>query len=148
MSSPIGTTHAARAVIAPSGLVNGCSSCARRQDIPIEHSEIPQRCSGTLLAPIRYNEHVPREKAMNIPATGIKLTYDDFLRFPDDGKRHELIGREDGCSGRYRVRRAQQAARRERRRVDLASVSRLCALTEGSPRDKIAATSVKIDVDG
>jgi Uma2 family endonuclease len=23
--------------------------------------------------------------------TGVKLTYDDFLRFPDDGKRHELI---------------------------------------------------------
>jgi Uma2 family endonuclease len=22
---------------------------------------------------------------------GVKLTYDDFLRFPDDGKRHELI---------------------------------------------------------
>ena len=26
------------------------------------------------------------------PATvGVKLTYDDFLLFPDDGKRHELI---------------------------------------------------------
>jgi hypothetical protein len=22
---------------------------------------------------------------------GVKLTYDDFLLFPDDGKRHELI---------------------------------------------------------
>ena len=22
---------------------------------------------------------------------GVKLTYDDFARFPDDGKRHELI---------------------------------------------------------
>ena len=22
---------------------------------------------------------------------GVKLTYDDYLRFPDDGKRHELI---------------------------------------------------------
>jgi len=28
---------------------------------------------------------------MNIATAGIKLTYDDFLRFPDDGKRHELI---------------------------------------------------------
>ena len=44
-----------------------------------------------LLASIRYNERVPREKAMNIATTGIKLTYDDVLRFPDDGKRHELI---------------------------------------------------------
>lgn len=25
------------------------------------------------------------------PAAGMKLTYDDFLLFPDDGKRHELI---------------------------------------------------------
>jgi len=25
------------------------------------------------------------------PASGVKLTYDDFLLFPDDGKRHELI---------------------------------------------------------
>jgi hypothetical protein len=23
--------------------------------------------------------------------SGVKLTYDDFLLFPDDGKRHELI---------------------------------------------------------
>ena len=25
------------------------------------------------------------------PTSGVKLTYDDFLLFPDDGKRHELI---------------------------------------------------------
>ena len=25
------------------------------------------------------------------PAAGVKLTYDDFLLFPDDGQRHELI---------------------------------------------------------
>lgn len=25
------------------------------------------------------------------PAAGVKLTYDDFLLFPDDGKRHEII---------------------------------------------------------
>ena len=24
-------------------------------------------------------------------SSGVKLTYDDFLLFPDDGKRHELI---------------------------------------------------------
>jgi hypothetical protein len=25
------------------------------------------------------------------PTPGVKLTYDDFLLFPDDGQRHELI---------------------------------------------------------
>src|SRR3954471_2066101 len=29
--------------------------------------------------------------AVNPPAARVKLTYDDFLLFPDDGKRHELI---------------------------------------------------------
>jgi Uma2 family endonuclease len=28
------------------------------------------------------------------PSRAVKLTYDDFVRFPDDGQRHELI---DGC---------------------------------------------------
>ncbi len=28
---------------------------------------------------------------MNPATAGVKLTYDDFLHFPDDGKRHELI---------------------------------------------------------
>src|SRR5262245_12448180 len=28
---------------------------------------------------------------VKIPASAVKLTYDDFLLFPDDGKRHELI---------------------------------------------------------
>ena len=28
---------------------------------------------------------------MRTASTGVKLTYDDFLHFPDDGKRHELI---------------------------------------------------------
>ena len=28
---------------------------------------------------------------MNPATTGLKLTYDDFLQFPEDGKRHELI---------------------------------------------------------
>src|SRR5882672_1155213 len=29
---------------------------------------------------------------MKPASPGVKLTYDDFLLFPDDGKRHELIG--------------------------------------------------------
>src|SRR4051794_10799725 len=28
---------------------------------------------------------------VNPAAAGVKLTYDDFLLFPEDGKRHELI---------------------------------------------------------
>ena len=31
---------------------------------------------------------------MRADGLGVKLTYDDFLLFPDDGKRHELIGGE------------------------------------------------------
>jgi Uma2 family endonuclease len=31
------------------------------------------------------------DEAMKASATGVKLTYDDFLLFPDDGQRHELI---------------------------------------------------------
>ena len=28
---------------------------------------------------------------MKAPGSGVKLTYDDFVQFPDDGRRHELI---------------------------------------------------------
>lgn len=28
---------------------------------------------------------------MKAAAPGVKLTYEDFVPFPDDGKRHELI---------------------------------------------------------
>ncbi len=31
------------------------------------------------------------DDAVNRSGAGVKLTYDDFLLFPDDGKRHELI---------------------------------------------------------
>jgi Uma2 family endonuclease len=37
-------------------------------------------------------ELVPgRDDAMSTPDPGVKLTYEDLLLFPDDGKRHELI---------------------------------------------------------
>jgi Uma2 family endonuclease len=50
------------------------------------------------LARRRYNERMPgghqgddvRPESSG-PTEGVKLTYDDFLLFPDDGKRHELI---------------------------------------------------------
>jgi len=41
--------------------------------------------------PPRYNELVSGHDVMKGASTGGKLTYDDFLLFPDDGKRHELI---------------------------------------------------------
>ena len=45
--------------------------------------------SDTARFPYRYNERMPGSDEMK-PA-GVKLTYDDFLLFPDDGMRHELI---------------------------------------------------------
>ena len=36
-------------------------------------------------------ELVPGTDDVNYPNPGVKLTYDDFVRFPDDGLRHELI---------------------------------------------------------
>ena len=40
---------------------------------------------------IGYNEPMSGSNDMSLPAPGLKLTYDDFVLFPDDGKRHELI---------------------------------------------------------
>jgi hypothetical protein len=31
---------------------------------------------------------------VNPASSGVKLTYDDFVLLPDDGKRHEIIGGE------------------------------------------------------
>ena len=40
----------------------------------------------------RYNERMSGNDDVKTAAKpGVKLTYDDFLLFPDDGKRHELI---------------------------------------------------------
>ncbi len=41
------------------------------------------------MKPVSTGEGPP--SADGFGATGMKLTYDDFLLFPDDGKRHELI---------------------------------------------------------
>jgi len=38
-----------------------------------------------------YNEPVSGRDEVKPAAPGVKLTYEDFLLFPDDGKRHELI---------------------------------------------------------
>ena len=36
-------------------------------------------------------ELVPGNDDVRMSNPGVKLTYDDFVLFPDDGKRHELI---------------------------------------------------------
>ena len=43
------------------------------------------------LAIRRYNEPMSGRDEEMRANPGVKLTYDDFLLFPDDGKRHELI---------------------------------------------------------
>src|SRR5258707_6400653 len=47
--------------------------------------------SGTLLAGRRYNERMPEGDDMSPAEPRVKLTYEDWLLFPDDGQRHELI---------------------------------------------------------
>jgi Uma2 family endonuclease len=39
----------------------------------------------------RYNEPMSEDRSVKASGAGVKLTYEDFLLFPDDGKRHELI---------------------------------------------------------
>jgi Uma2 family endonuclease len=39
----------------------------------------------------RYNEPMSGSDRVNPANPGVKLTYDDFVLFPDDGLRHELI---------------------------------------------------------
>src|SRR5262245_25384353 len=48
-------------------------------------------CGMNLASGRRYNERVSGGDAMKPANPGVKLTYDDFLLFPDDGQRHELI---------------------------------------------------------
>ena len=38
-----------------------------------------------------YNEPMRESDSVNAAASGQKLTYDDFVLFPDDGMRHEII---------------------------------------------------------
>ena len=41
--------------------------------------------------PFRYNEPMSGSDHVTSAGPGVKLTYEDFLLFPDDAKRHELI---------------------------------------------------------
>jgi Uma2 family endonuclease len=44
---------------------------------------------------------------MNSAGSGVKLTYDDFVLFPDDGKRHELIDGEHYVTPSPNIRHQQ-----------------------------------------
>jgi Uma2 family endonuclease len=39
----------------------------------------------------RYNEPMAGSDRVRAAGSAVKLTYDDFVHFPDDGRRHELI---------------------------------------------------------
>jgi hypothetical protein len=67
---------------------------------------------GTVVASRRYNERMPGRDDVRAAGPGVKLTYDDFLLFPDDGQRHELIdGRRLLEFRRSRARPALSVAR-------------------------------------
>jgi Uma2 family endonuclease len=58
----------------------------------VRYRDLPRENSAACLLPAEgYNERMPRGEEMKPAAPGVKLTYDDFLLFPDDGQRHELI---------------------------------------------------------
>jgi hypothetical protein len=52
----------------------------------------PRQRGGTPLAfSTGYNERMAGRDDMKPTGPGVKLTYDDYLLFPEDGMRHELI---------------------------------------------------------
>src|SRR5438094_4976010 len=66
-------------------------------------------CVGTPRAPRRrYNEPMSGSDRVNPASPGQKLTYDDFLLFPDDdGLRHELIDGEHYVTSAPNLRHQQ-----------------------------------------
>src|ERR671913_895361 len=62
------------------------------ETMPAHVPRIPSHSRTACWLPSQgYNERMPRGEEMKPAAPGVKLTYDDFLLFPDDGQRHELI---------------------------------------------------------
>jgi Uma2 family endonuclease len=53
----------------------------------VQASDLP----GTVFALRDYNERMAGSDDMRPATPGVKLTYDDLLLLPDDGRRHELI---------------------------------------------------------
>ena len=66
---------------------------------------------GTPFAPVTYNELVPGSDDMKAAIPRVKLTYDDFVLFPDDGKRHELIDGEHYVTPSPNIRHQQLLGR-------------------------------------
>ena len=59
---------------------------------PLSAAQIRPTSSGVTPADSRrWNRLVTGSDVPRTSRPGVKLTYDDFVHFPDDGKRHELI---------------------------------------------------------
>ena len=54
-----------------------------------------------------YNEPMSGSDHVKPASPGVKLTYDDFVLFPDDGKRHELIDGEHYVTPSPNIRHQQ-----------------------------------------
>jgi Uma2 family endonuclease len=54
---------------------------------------------------------MPGRDDLKPASSGVKLTYDDFLQFPDDGKRHELIDGEHHLTPSPNTRHQQISGR-------------------------------------
>lgn len=65
--------------------------CAVRGPTSLENQRPGRSGSARFLRKGRYNARVSRSDDVTPAATGMKLTDDDLLLFPDDGKRHEMI---------------------------------------------------------
>ena len=50
-----------------------------------------ERAGMRVASPNGYNEPMSGSDRVKPAIRGVKLTYDDFVLFPEDGKRHEII---------------------------------------------------------
>ena len=67
------------------------------------------------------------------PSSGVKLTYDDFLLFPDDGQRHELILSRSSQNENCRSTPSSDPDRTSRTDAEPARTYRTDALSELAP---------------